>query len=1150
MTKKPDFNPPRSEERLKKFKRQCFLLFWWVMGLSMPVIAQSGTERVTLNLTNATMETFVDQVTVQTGYKFFYGGDMAEGIEPITINVQGVALKAVLDEVLGKKGYSYTLEDKTVVIQEAQKKLPQVKQIPVKGRVVDEKGNPLPGVTVMLKGTMLGTATDLDGNYNLTLPGNAPKSALVFSFIGMETQEIAWQGQQQTINVTMVTDATEMDEVVVTGMFTRRKESFTGSSQTFSSAELRQVGNQNLLKSLKNLDPSFKIMENLEFGSDPNRLPDVQMRGATSFRSEYEGNPNQPLFILDGFETTLEKVFDLDMNRVESVTLLKDAAAKAIYGSKAGNGVVVIQTIRPLPGELRVSYSGDYGIEAPDLTGYNLMNAKEKLAYEVGINMYGPNLSGDNSFLPAGTITEYAAYQAVYNDVARGVDTYWLSQPLRTGFSHKHALNLEGGDSRMRYSAGLSYNKTAGVMKGSERNTLNLNTTLSYTYNNLIFRNTIEFTRNWSKNSPYGSFDEYIGLNPYWAPYDEDGNLVKEFTLYHYGSSERIANPLYNGSLNTKDESAYTEVLDNFAVDWNISPAFRATGSFSYRRQESSSDVFYPTNHTMFAEYDENGQSARKGQYTKTNGYTDYVSAQVGLNFNKTLGRHLIFTNVTWNMTTNSSNSTSVIAEGFGNDFMDDISFGAQYMENTKPSGSNSKSREVGVIAALNYSFADRYLFDASIRFSGSSAYGQDNPWGSFWSLGAGWNLHHENFLEGNEWITYLKLRGSLGYTGTQNVDPSQARARYEYSDYVYGDKLGASLIALPNTELQWQRVMDYNVGLDLSLKDFLNIRAEYYIQDTDNLLSDISLPPSTGFTTYKENLGKIKNTGYELSLSVTPWRSPKNQGYVTLSFNATHNKNEIVDIADIFKNSNDEQNANLDADGTEDSAEYNEDFNLEDYVDRYTEQLTKPATLYYEGCSMTAIWGMRSLGVDPASGREMYLTKDGKSTFDWSSAEQVVIGDTEPKLEGTFGVSAGYKGFSLSLSASYKFGGDLYNSDLIARMENITGYENLDRRVWDSWLEPGDVAPYRSLLINGPSTGTAFTKPTSRFVQKNNELYISSINLGYEFDGNWMKKLSLERLKLSFYMNELVRISSIQIERGTSYPFARNFSFSLQATF
>lgn len=171
-----------------------------------------------------------------------------------------------------------------------------------------------------------------------------------------------------------------------------------------------------MLKSLKNLDPAFQIMENLEFGSDPNRLPNVQLRGQTSFsnlQGDYEGNPNQPLFILDGFETTIEKVFDLDMNRVASVTLLKDAAAKAIYGSKAGNGVVVIETIRPKAGELRVYYSGDFGIEAPDLTGYDLMNAAEKLAYEVQIGMYGPNTA-------PGVITAYDSYKKVYDDVQRG----------------------------------------------------------------------------------------------------------------------------------------------------------------------------------------------------------------------------------------------------------------------------------------------------------------------------------------------------------------------------------------------------------------------------------------------------------------------------------------------------------------------------------------------------------------------------------------------------------------------------------------------------------------------------------------------------------------------------------------------------------
>lgn len=1104
--------------------------------LSANVMSQ---ERLTMQLGNVTIKEVFEEIRRQTDRIVFCNDDRLDLEKKVEANFKEMDLGAILEHLLSGSSMTYRYVDDYILIVPARVETTDTVRQPLtlKGRVTDEKKMALPGVSVVLSGTTLGTSTDEDGRFHLTLP--VQSGSLEFSFVGYERMVVPFNAETDSLVVVLKEETQELEDVVVTGMFTRRKESFTGSSTTFKQEDLKRVGNQNLLKSLKNLDPSFQIMENLEFGSDPNHLPDVQVRGATSFRGEYEGNPNQPLFILDGFETTLEKVFDLDMNRVASVTLLKDAAAKAIYGSKAGNGVVVIETIRPLPGELRVSYSGDFGLEVPDLSSYNLMNAAEKLAYEVQICMYGPNTE-------PGVITYYDAYKKVYDDVVRGVDTYWLSQPLRTGFTHKHALNLEGGDERMRYSAGVAYNHTAGVMKESERNTLNVNTTLSYTYRNLIFRNTIEFTRNWAKNSPYGSFSEYTSMNPYWAPRDDKGNLIKEFMLRHGSVETPVPNPLYDATLNTKDESAYTEVIDNFSIDWNISPAFRFTGNFSYRRQESSADVFYPANHTMFAEYDENGLSDRKGRYTKTDGYTEYISAQAGLNFNKTLGRHLIFANVTWNMSSSNDNSTTVVAEGFGNDFMDDISFGTKYEEVGSPTGNNSKSREVGVIAALNYSFADRYLFDASLRESGSSAYGVDNAWGTFWSLGLGWNLHHENFLSGSDWIRYLKLRASMGYTGTQNVNPSQARARYEYGDYVYNDKLGATLVALPNTKLQWQRVMDYNVGLDLTLKDFLNLRAEYYIQETDNLLSDISLPPSTGFTTYKENLGKIRNDGYELSVAITPWRSEENNGYVTVSFSGLHNRSEIVNIGDIFKNSNEEQNATLDGP----SYSSGDPTNLQEYMEKYTALQTKPATLYYEGCSMTAIWGVRSLGIDPATGQEMFLTKDGETTFTWSSVDQVVIGDTEPDLSGTLGLSAGYKGFSFSLSASYKFGGELYNSDLVARMENITGWENLDRRLYDAWQKPGDVAPYRVLVTQYMGSTTQLTKPTSRFVQENNELYISSMNLGYEFNGEWMKKISLERLKLSFYMNELLRVSSIDIERGTSYPFARNFSFSIQATF
>ena len=500
----------------------------------------------------------------------------------VSVDAVNETVAEVLDKVFASTGLTWVVKDDIIVVKERpQQQTPA--PVRVGGVVKDKKGHPLPGVTVLIKGTMMGVVTDENGDYSIELP-DSKDIRLIFSFIGMKAQEVAYTGQKE-INVTLHEEVAQMDEVVVTGMFTRKAESFTGSAATFKKEDIMRAGNQNLIKSLKNLDPSFQIMENLEFGSDPNRMPDVQLRGQTSFssvRGDYEGNPNQPLFILDGFETTIEKVFDLDMNRVASVTLLKDAAAKAIYGSKAGNGVVVIETVRPQMGELRVYYSGDFGIEAPDLTGYDLMDAQEKLDFEVGIGMYSPNTA-------PGVITAVESYKKVYDDIQRGVNTYWLSQPLRVGFSHKHSLTLEGGDERMRYQFGLSYNNTAGVMKASERNTLNANTTLSYTYKSLLFRNTIEFTRNWSKNSPYGSFDEYTSLNPYWAPYDKDGNLNQIFIVHNGNSDDRgnteVYNPLYNATLNTKNESAYTEIRDNFSADWNISDAFRLRGSFSYARR-------------------------------------------------------------------------------------------------------------------------------------------------------------------------------------------------------------------------------------------------------------------------------------------------------------------------------------------------------------------------------------------------------------------------------------------------------------------------------------------------------------------------------------------------------------------------------------
>lgn len=1118
--------------------------FLLVLGLTSVHATTFSQQKVNLNVKNVTLLHVLDLLQEQSEFSFLFSSEDVKNVTNLSVKAKNEDLFEVLRRCLQGTALSFEVNGDLVVLKlQAKTGEPEKKTLKVKGFVFDAKKLSMPGVTVKVVETSIGTVTDARGWFQILLPMTHGK--LEFSFVGYKSKQVDFTEKVDTLRVMLEENIEELEGVVVTGMFTRKAESFTGSASTFKREDILRAGNQNLIKSLKNLDPAFQISENLEFGSDPNRMPDVQLRGQTSFanvRGDYEGNPNQPLFILDGFETTIEKVFDLDMNRVASVTLLKDAAAKAIYGSKAGNGVVVIETVRPKSGELRVYYSGDFGIEAPDLTSYDLMNAEEKLAYEVKIGMYSPDTH-------PGIITAHQSYKKVYDDVQRGVNTYWLSKPLHVGFSNKHSLTLEGGDEQMRYQFGVSYNSVSGVMKESGRNTLNANTTLSYTYRNLLFRNTIEFTRNWSKNSPYGSFAEYTSLNPYWAPYDDEGNLNRVF-LVHSGKDDNtsysdieVYNPLYNATLNTKDESNYTEIRDNFSMDWNISGALRVVGGFSYSRQENGADIYYPKNHTKFIHYDENGMSDRKGQYTKKDGYSENIAVQAGLNFNKTLGEHLFFANLTWNIATSNSRSTSTVGEGFGNDSMDDLSFATKYEKNGKPTGNNGKTREVGVIGALNYAYANRYLFDASIRKSASSVYGSDTRWGTFWSLGIGWNIYHEKFLEGNNWLTNFKLRASMGYTGTQNVDPAQARYRYDYYDYSYGDMIGAQLVALANNKLKWQRNMDYNFGADIAIQRLLTLRAEYYIQVTDDLLSDISLPPSNGFTSYKENLGKIENRGFELAVALTPWRNEKQHAYVTFTATALHNENKIKKIYDIFKNSNDAQNSSLEE-------TYDGYIRDTEVLKKYLNKYTKPATLYYEGCSMTAIWGMRSLGIDPATGQEMFLTKEGKSTYTWSAAEQVVVGDQTPKLSGTIGINAGYKGFTLSVACSYKLGGDLYNSSLIARMENVNGYENLDRRILKAWQKPGDISPYKATIINGDAEN-GFTKPTSRFVQKNNELYVSSVNVGYDFVGaKWLKKVALQRLKLSFYMNELLRLSSVDIERGTSYPFARNFSFSLQATF
>ena len=1084
--------------------------------------------RVTLKVKDVSLEQVLLELKKQTSARFFYSMDKIQNIRNISVDVKGKELGEFLKMILEGTNLSFTYVDNVVVLKDKQKEpvKPAKETIPmeVKGLVKDTKGNTIPGVTLIVKGTNIGCVTDIDGTFKLSLP-KQDNITLVFSFVGMKTIEVVYKGQT-SLNVVMEEDVKEMEEVVVTGIFERKAESFTGAATVIKKDELLRAGNQNLLQNLKNLDPAFKIVENLDYGSDPNRMPEIQMRGEQGIpdiKGTYNGNPNQPLFILDGFEADINTVFDLDMNRVETVVLLKDAAAKAIYGSRAANGVVVIETHQPEAGRLRISYKGDLNITAPDLNGYNLCDAREK--YEI-MKRFDPWESND----PTYKLSHEKYLAELLRQVERGVDTYWLSKPLRVGVGHKHSLYLEGGDERIRYSMDLMYNDVTGVMKGSDRKTFTGGFSLAYRYKNLSFRNQLSVSLNRADDSPYGAFSEYVMMNPYWSPYDEDGN-EKQIAGTHGGGGikkKSWGNPLYNATLNTNNFSKYTELINNFYIEWNILENLKVTGRLGVSKHTDLREDFYPASHTRFIDYSED-RFFERGSYSKTDGEATSIRADINANYSFAKREHALFVNAGYSVQQDKSESVGFEVIGFPNDNMDFIAFAKQFPENSRPSGSESFSRELGILGALNYSYGNRFLADFSWRANASSMFGANKRWGQFWSAGIGWNIHNETFLKGSKALKQLKLRASTGYTGSQNFNSYQALATFSYYlDQAYDNWVGSYLMGLSNDDLKWQKTKDYNVGMDLNLFGRLVARFDYYVTDTEDQLLDLTIPPSMGFTSYRENLGSTQNKGIELKLNGHVLADVENDRYLSLFFTLAKNSNKIRKISNALQSYNDEQDKKLVEGSDED--------------DGWTR---KPVTRFVEGQSVSVIWAVRSLGIDPATGKELFLNKDGEITSEWKAEDQVVCGDATPKCTGTFGLNMDYKGFSLNMSFYYRLGGQVYNQTLIDRVENADIRLNVDKRIYDAvWTQPND----RVAFTFNPFQ---IVYPTSRFVQDVRELQFSSFNLGYDFKNHpFVHKIGLERLKVNFYMNDVFRASTVKIERGLEYPFARTFSFSLQATF
>lgn len=1122
------------------YMKLTFLLFFVSM---FTVMANGFGQKVTLHLQNATMKKALLELTKQSGATFIYADHHIDDIKNINLSIRDVELEKALTLLFEETQFTFERKGKSISLATKRKAPAEKTSVAIqrlfKGKVLDENGGVMPGASIAIANTDRKTKSNHAGEFEILADIG---DVLEISYLGykplkFKVSQIA--EQVKTFHLSALEAAVE--EITVTGLFNRPTENFTGAATAVSGQQLRNINALNVFDALKVLDPAVRVPDNLEFGSDPNRLPNITLRGTNNFPGQgdisssdlsgadfmaaYQSNPSMPLFMLDGFEVSLTKIYDLDINRIEKITILKDAVATSAYGSRAANGVIVVETKQPQPGKLNLNYSTTLQVTAPDLTSYNLLNAKDKLELERQGGLY-------YSARPENQLILDQRYSARRAEVERGVDTYWLSQPLQTGVGNKQSLFLEGGDDYVRYGANFGYFNNKGVMKGSDRNSFEGGMSLSYRKNNILIRNQLNVSSNKSNNSPYGSFGDYSRLNPYWSPFDENGQtkkILETITNLGINSSSYIVNPMYNALIGTSSYGKYSGINNNTFVEWRAMPSLKVTAKFGLSTQKDENNNFLPADHTAFAQisdYNSNEYFTR-GSYTKSNSEFFTYDGSLVADYNKVIGRHQIFSTLGMSLAEQQSKSNGIVVRGFPNSRLDEIFFGNGYLENSRPQGSNNISRRFSSFGNFNYTFDRRLLFDLAVNVDGSTQFGELNRFAPFWAVGLGWNLHEEKFFKEHvPFFNRFKIRGGLGTTGSQQFPPFMAITTYTYNtsqDYL--GMYGAQVLGYGNRDLKWQETMKYNVGTDMIFwNDRVNLRLDAYYEMTNNLLLDISTPPSLGVSSYKENMGKLANKGIEGNVNFFIFKPAASQFSWSIYVNGIHNRNEIKEISNSLKKMNQDNDSGAQ---------------------------TKPNARYQEGQSVNAIWAVKSAGIDPSTGREVFYDKDGNLTYIWNAEDKVIVGDAIAKLSGSLGTNVTYKGFQFGAYFSYQTGAKQYNQTLADYVENANINNNVDERVFlDRWKQPGDVTLFKGLTDLEGNPITSATQATSRFMQKNNFLNFTSISLGYMLPEKVASKMRLKNTRFSLQGNNILQLSTIQVERGLSYPFARNFTFSLSTSF
>lgn len=1104
---------------------------------------------VGINGKNESLVAILEKISKKSGFTFAYQPQVLDRYKHISFEMGDRTVDATLQLLLSNTDLKYRQLGKNILI-ERKNVAPRHSENPIdgtfillkspeivpyyvgnpqdtlriiKGKVVNELNEPVIAASFSIKRMLtakeqmstIGLSND-NGEFEFKVPSNIHE--ITITCVGYKPLTLSLTAKAN-YDVLMARDDKALSDVVVTGMMNFNRTTFSGATSTYTGEELRAIANTNVVTALKTLEPSFLLIENNAVGSNPNVLPTINLRGTTSISSsslqnEFSNDVNQPLFILDNFETDLRTVMDLDMNRIASITVLKDAASTAIYGSRASNGVIVIETIKPKPGKVNLSYNSDWNFEFADLSGYNMMNAAEKLEFERLSGVYVAPVG-----LPQYQSSYYdPLYSKHLQDVSSGVNSYWLSEPLQNSVTQKHSLYAEGGSGALLFNAGGSYKNQKGIMKGSGRDEWSGRLNLTYRSGRLSINNNLLLSGYTSSESKYGSFSTWVNTNPYYKKMSADSMYLFEFYDWISYKDNLIANPLYNANLNSFDKSKQWGLSNNLQLTYDINRQLRFQGTFQISKNVTDRDQFVSPLNTKFLD----ANYLKKGSYYyDQRSYFSYTGSAM-LTYAQNFGKHVINANARMDVSNNENSARSFTAIGFPSSSNGNLNQAYGFQENSSPYSTKYITRRNSFISTATYTYNQRYSADLSFNYDGTTAFGKNNVYSPFYSIGTSWNAGNEDFIKSVEWISMLRLRANYGVTGNQGFTSYTSVTTYQYLDNYNYSGMGVDVQSLGNPDLKWQNTYQTSYGIDASLWDKrMTISVSGYRKLTDPLVVAVDVPVSTGVATTPFNAGKLDVKGLDGRISFAPIYHPKESITWYIGVMGSYYVSKYKGFGSLLNSLNDSL------------------------------ETSSSLQRYNDGYAPDDIWAVKSLGIDPATGKEIFLKKDGVTrTFNYNSSDIVKVGNSRPLVQGVISNSVNYKGFSLNLSMRYIIHQDVMNTALYNKVENISltkviNYNQDKRALYERWRSPGDIAQFKAISL------TSTTPISSRFIQQENTLSFESFSFGYDLrNTSFIRKSGIfSGLKIMGYSNDIFRFSTVKRERGTDYPFSRSFSLSLNAT-